>query len=374
MKNKERKESRHTRLGHLWERIGPSRPARPHCAGHPSGTGGHLQDEFWPVTQPSHLTVWALARGHIPQGAALVRPSFPRGHLSVETWPLPHRTPALTPQMNSSDSDGEGGPQLDAAGQALPVCSAMLRSMGWPCFSIPGSQGLYLLFPSGHILPILAVSEALEGLGVQKSSSALVAGLQANGHMEQTEAGLLAVHRAPGPAGGFGGLWPLRRAQGICGTGQLREHSLPGSRCLPRVKEASRAAPGPQCPSSLPASCPWELRRRPSLQPGARQGGGRERMCSNKNWVQMGKPIGLKGQTSAVQHPKMRSCAFASLAAPLRWGGWGPPSRTPYPHPTREPKGTHRHHPKLQFPRSNKTFTWSPVKPISGKTMQKPWV
>ena len=149
------------------------------------------------------------------------------------------------------------------------------------------------------------------------------------------ETGPLTMPRGTGvPQAGFRGLWPVRRAaqnwpREYVALVSLREHSLTRSHYLPKVKSASRAAPGPQYPSSQPDSCLWELRRLPSFQPGVRQGGGRKRICSNKNWVQMGKPIGLKGQTSAVQHPKMRSYALASLVAPLRRGDGALPAGSP---------------------------------------------
>lgn len=159
----------------------------------------------------------------------------------------------------------------------------------------------------------------------------------------------------------------LKTSQGVGGTpgaGQLERVQPTRLYCLPKVV-SQQGSPKPRVPSSQPASCPWEPRRLSHFQPGMRQGGGRRRIYSSKNWIQMGKPIWPKVETSAVQQPKMRSRALACPAAPQ-----GSPT-TPIP-------GAPKHYPR---PHSllTKRVTWPPAHTFFYQThfrkiMQKPWL
>lgn len=189
----------------------------------------------------------------------------PRDQLNISHHPY---DAGPNSSKNIRDNDGDNDTQLVAVGQALVTRPAMLQRTGWLCFSVPGTQGLCLLFPLGPIPHILAVSETLGVAGSRGKAvhrwagfAAPVARLDPDGHIEQAET--VPLTRQQGTRvlqAGLRGLWPVQTAAQNEPTGyvvlvSLREHSFTRPHSLPKVKSASRAVPGPQCPSSQPASC-----------------------------------------------------------------------------------------------------------------------
>lgn len=144
--------------------------------------------------------------------------------------------------------------------QVLFTHPAMLQRTRWLGFRVPRSQGLCLLFPLSHIPHILALSETLGVAGgggravhCWGDPAAPVAPLHAaGGHGEQWESS--PCSRAPGPCRQVWGGPSTHGEQLGSSPGDIRSWpaqestSLRRWHCLPKVKSASRAAPGPQVP------------------------------------------------------------------------------------------------------------------------------
>lgn len=137
--------------------------------------------------------------------------------------------------------------QLIATGQAPVTCPATLQRTGWPYFSVPGTQGLCLLFPLGHIPHILAVSEALGVAGSLGRAvhcwagfAAPVAQLDADGYIQQAKTGPLTMLQGTRVLqAGLRGPWAVRRAAQNEPTGYVvlvrwREHSFTRSHSPPK--------------------------------------------------------------------------------------------------------------------------------------------
>lgn len=188
-------------------------------------------------------------------------------------------------------------------------------------------MGLSLLFPLGHILISWTFQKHWGGskcgraAHVAEAFSPRTLLTLTDGHAQHTQN--QPTHHAAGHQGPADKFWETtasvknssKLVLGHLEPVSSREHSPQGCIVSPKSSQLAGQLQAPSAQFTVSQLLMGTLRL-PHFQPGIRQGGGRRRIRTSKNWIQMEKPIWPKVETSAVQHPKMRLLALASCCSP----------------------------------------------------------